>query len=236
METPTYNQSVTQLDQATSRRLARLGAMPVDTASLDRRLAGLLPPEAVGGHRPAEQPDAAGLIGWISRRRWLAVAASILVPLLILTGTMALWHRGVRATPAEVALLHSSGVAGTVPTMPVSNVQEANALLAKYSPGSPQIPMVDCPIQSCCCQHLSGQKVACIYMQVDGTTATLAVAAENDVRMTGDLTVTRGGVTYRLQACGGVNMVSGQRNGRWFCLMGSQPTQRLVEVASAMQF
>jgi hypothetical protein len=64
----------------------------------------------------------------------------------------------------------------------------------------------------------------------------LAIAGENEVRLTGDSTITRDGKTYHLQACGGVNMVSGQRNGRWFCLMGSQPTQRLVEVASAMQF
>ena len=39
------------------------------------------------------------------------------------------------------------------------------------------------------------------------------------------------GVTYHVQSFNSLNMVMTERNGRWICLIGRVPTERLMELA-----
>jgi hypothetical protein len=48
--------------------------------------------------------------------------------------------------------------------------------------------------------------------------------------------IVRNGTTYRAQSVGRINMVMTERNGRWLCLMGEVPADRLVDVAAQVQF
>jgi hypothetical protein len=46
----------------------------------------------------------------------------------------------------------------------------------------------------------------------------------------------RAGVTYHVQSSGRVNMVMTERQGRWVCLMGEAPIERLMDFAERLQF
>jgi hypothetical protein len=49
-------------------------------------------------------------------------------------------------------------------------------------------------------------------------------------------TLTRGGVTYHVQSTGDLNMVMTERHGRWVCLIGRVPAERLMDVTSKLEF
>jgi hypothetical protein len=88
-----------------------------------------------------------------------------------------------------------------------------------------------------CCVHRVGRaKMSCVSLMADGVPVSLAVADAADVRVPDSQTVTVDGVTYHVQSAQGVNMAMTERNGRWVCLMGKLPTQRLIDVAKGLKF
>jgi len=46
----------------------------------------------------------------------------------------------------------------------------------------------------------------------------------------------RDGIRYNVQASGALNMVMTERHGRWVCLIGGVPPDRLMDVATQLQF
>src|SRR4051794_10144065 len=79
----------------------------------------------------------------------------------------------------------------------------------------------------CCLREVSHRPVACTAMTIDGAAVSLAVADATRLRMPQADTIERNGHVFRVHSAGVINMVMAQRNGRWACLTGPMPTDRL---------
>jgi hypothetical protein len=64
----------------------------------------------------------------------------------------------------------------------------------------------------------------------------MAVAEAADVKLPPCEAVTIRGNSYHVQSHEGINMVMTERGGRWVCLMGKVPVNRLAEIASTLRF
>lgn len=226
MSTPESNMQRERLDQATSRRLAKLRATPVDLANLTNAIARQIP-------RPA---DAARF-----RLRWArplqAVAASLLVLGLIAVLVISSSSRPVLASPQRLAEIHAEVVSGRSQSTQVASMDAARSVLAEKWPGAPTMPEISAGNVSSCCIHMLGRKkVASVSVQSDGTHLTLVVADAAEIKQPEAPTMTVGGITYRVQSHNGVNMLMTEHEGRWVCLMGRLPPQRLTEIAGTMRF
>ena len=89
---------------------------------------------------------------------------------------------------------------------------------------------------ACCMKSVKGKKVACVLLRDGGEPITMTVANAADMRLPKSPTVTRTGVTYHVQSSGELNMVMTERNGRWVCLIGRVPAERLMDVTSKLEF
>ena len=67
-------------------------------------------------------------------------------------------------------------------------------------------------------------------------TVTMTVANAADMRTPKSPTATRNGVIYNVESVGSLEMVMTQRNGRWICLIGELPAERLMDLAAKLQF
>ena len=223
METPTPNEINDRLDRATANRLAKLRDMPVDTSRIERMLRSQIPQP-----RPRR-------IAWL--RPMSAVAASF-AALAILAALLLSSSAGpVLASPAQMAKMHEDLVAGRTPVMQVSSIDAANKALSAQWPQSPQLP--DVPqdhVMACCMKSVRNKNVACVLLKSEGAPITMTVASASDMRLPTSPTVTKGGVTYHVQSFNALNMVMTERHGRWVCLIGEMPSERLMEVAAQLQF
>ena len=121
--------------------------------------------------------------------------------------------------------------------MQVDSIDEANKALAGQWPGGPTVP--DAPqshVMACCMKSVKDKKVACVLLKSEGEPVTMTVANAADMRLPKSPTVTRGGVTYHVQAAGDLNMVMTERRERWICLIGRLPAPRLMDLADQLQF
>lgn len=212
-----------ELDRATSRRLARLGAMPVDTAGLERMLAGKL---------PARQSSMARM--WLRPMR--AVAAILAVALLI-AGLLVFSSGGpVLASPALMAKMHRDIVSERVPVMKVDSIDEACQMLSKHLDDAtlPQAP--DAHVMACCMREVKDKKVACVLLRSGGAAVTLSVARAADMKLPTSPTVVRDGVTYHVQKIEDLTMVMTERQGRWVCLISELPADAIMDIAAKLQF
>jgi hypothetical protein len=211
-----------RLDRATADRLARLGSMPVDTSRLEQSIRALIPPPA----RRRQQ----GLFLWAKPMR--AVAA-----LLLMIGVVAavlLYASGgpALASPAQMAQMHEDIVSGKTPVMQVSSVDEANRALTAQWPDSPGIPTMPADhVMACCMKSVKDKKVACVLLKNEGEPITMTIAKASDMSLPTSPTVERNGMTYHVQSFNALNMVMTERNGRWVCLIGKVPTERLMDLA-----
>jgi hypothetical protein len=226
MDTTNFDDPKSDSDQAIARRLAKLRTMPVDTSRLDKALrAEILQP---GSERRMR-------LTWLRPVR--AVAASITI-LGILTVVLLSSSAGpVLASPIKMAQAHQDLVSGRVPVMQVDSIQSANKALAAASPPSPEIP--DVPqnhVMACCMSRLGTKTMACVLMKTDGVPVSMMVAAADDVRSPKSPTMVRAGITYHVQAYEAINMVMTKRDGRWICLVGELPTEKLIDLADALKF
>jgi hypothetical protein len=218
-----------RLDAATAARLAKLRAMPVDTASLDQSLRSTIPPQTTAPVR-----------SWIRPLR--AAAASILLLGAIAAVILISTSGGeVMASPAQMAQLHEEIVSGKSHVQRVDSIDAANKFLAaQWSPGAaPAVPGVPSEhVMACCMKSIKDKRVACVLLKGhSGDPVTLSVAKAADMKLPrGAPTVDRGGITYHLQGSDAVNMVTFERNGRWVCLIGKMPADQLVSLGSELKF
>ena len=89
---------------------------------------------------------------------------------------------------------------------------------------------------ACCLKNVKDKKVACVLLRSEGVPVTMVVANAGDMRSPKSSTVQRGGVTYHVQSSGVLNMVMTERHGRWVCMIGQVPADRLMDLASQLAF
>jgi hypothetical protein len=119
----------------------------------------------------------------------------------------------------------------------VSSIEAAAAALSQQWPKAPALPdMPDDHVMACCVHEMGRKKMACVSLTVDDVPITMAVADSADVKVPNGTTVIRDGVTWQVESSRGVNMAMTERGGRWVCLMGRLPTDRLIDLAAKLQF
>ena len=215
------------LDRAVADRLAKLRTMPVDTSRLEARLRGQIP-----------QPAAAG------RRRFFLfgplrmAAAGFIIVGIILAAVISSSGGPALASADRLAQIHEEVSAGHSRMMvEVSSLKAAGIALSQQWPKGPAMP--DMPgdhVMSCCVQEMGRKKMNCVSLTVDNVPITMAVADSADVKVPEGTTITRDGVTFHVESCKGVNMAMTQRGGRWVCLMGKLPVDRLIDVQGQLRF
>jgi hypothetical protein len=221
MQQPDASNFDQQLEQATSQRLRRLAAMPVDTSSLDKRLRLQIPAPATRHH------------GWLGRLR--AVAAALVVAGAVVAA-IALWSGGpVQASAAHMAQVHRDIIENRVPVMKVDSIAQASRMLATSSPAAlPQAP--DTHVMACCMKDIKNKKVACVLLRSEDSPITLSVASAADMKLPRGKPVMHNGIAYHVEKIDDLHMVSAQRDGRWVCLIGQVSAQRLMAIASRLEF
>ena len=230
MDTPEQNDrdDQDQWEPAVSTRLAKLRSMPVDTTRLER---------ALGSQIPRPQMSR-GAFPWRSLHPLRAAAASFLVVTALVAVLMLTTSSGpVLASTARMAKLHEEVVSGRVPVVQVDSISEANKVLSRQWPNSPEVPEVPKDhVMACCMTSVKDKKLACVLMKRDGVPVTLTVAHGRDMRVPDSPVTVRDGVHYHVQDSGKLNMVMAERQGRWVCLIGELPAERLMEIASKLRY
>lgn len=226
MNTADSNHHGNELDQAVSRRLGRLRSLPVETARLDRLIQEQIP-------RPQGQDRQRGL--WL---RPLRAVAAILV-FAVLLGAL-IWSSSggpAMASTAEMAQLHRDVVSGRVPVIQVDSIDQAGAALSGKWPEQPGLPEApDSHVMACCMRSVKDRKVACVLFKNEGQPVTLSVAKASDLRSPQSPSLKRDGLQYHIESSDNLNMVSVQREGRWICLIGELPVDRLIDIAHGLRF
>lgn len=217
----------TRLDRATSARLAGLRSMPVDTSGLEHLLQSRIP------IRPAARSNRP----WKWFRPMRAVAASFILMAALAALLLTTSGGPVLASTNEMVQFHNDLISGRVSVTRVDSMQAANKVLAAQWAQSPQMPsMPDDHVMACCMRSVKNKKMACVLLKGDGEPVTMTVANASDMQMPTSPTMTRGGIEYHVQSAGAVNMVMTQREGRWICLIAKLPVDRLMDLASSLQF
>lgn len=214
-------------DGAVSGRLSKLRTMPMETGRLAAAIQSQIP-------RPAEEPRTL----WFSLRAVRAIAASLLI-LGTLAGILVFTTlpQPAVASPAQMARVHEELVSGKTPAVQVDSIEAANKVLAGEHPQFPALP--DMPadhVMACCMTEVKDKKVACVLMKQEGVPVSLMVARGEDMRVPTSPVTVHGGVRYHVQSSGHLNMVMTERHGRWVCLIGQLPAERLMDVAAQLQF
>lgn len=226
---PSTNQHQAEFERAVGERLAQLRTAPVDTALFDERLRQVIPP-------PRQVS-----------RRWVRPLVRLAAVLVLAAAILGLWFglsaQQVMASPAQMAQMHKQLVSDPRGVMQVDSIEAAGSALAAMWPAMPELPQVTeeqsiprTHVMACCLRSVKDKTVACVLLKREQSPVTMVVAKASDLRLPPGQTVTRNGVTYYLQSSSGVNMVMVRREGRWVCVMGELPNERLMELASDLQF
>ena len=215
-------------DRAVSERLARLRAMPIDLSHLEAGIVAQIP-------RAARFRQKSLAIGW--RRAVRGVAASFAVLAMLGVIFLGLWEGPVLASSEQMAQMHDDLVSGRAAAVRVDSIDAANKALSANWPRSPEVPDVPYEhVMACCMKDVKGKRVACVLMQGGGTPVTMTIANAADMKLPKSPTVARNGVTYHVQSIRGLSMVMTQRNGRWVCMIGQVPPEKLMSIADRIQF
>jgi hypothetical protein len=222
-----------RLERATSARLARLGARPVDTTDLERRLE-----RAIAAEVEPDRGNAAGIerpslpAAW--RRGWRLITSSAAVVLIVVTIGWLVLDGGTSpamAAPAELAQIHYDVANGLSPHLKVSSVAEANQLLADQSNGVVPVPELPGVMMSCCLHQHAGTTLTCALIERDGQLITVAIADGAKLHSPHDKTITRGNRQFVAHTANGINMVMAHAGDRWLCVMGEVDFEQLADVA-----
>jgi hypothetical protein len=89
---------------------------------------------------------------------------------------------------------------------------------------------------ACCMKSVHNKKVACVLLKNEQVPITLTVASAADMKLPPAPIVNFNGVDYRVQSVDGLAMVMTERHGKWLCLIGRCPAQKLMDVAAQMSF
>jgi hypothetical protein len=214
-------------EQAVAGRLSKLRTMPVDTGRLAAALEDEIP-----------RPQRAARTAWFSLRPVGAAAATILLAgALAVILVVATAGRPALALPAHMARMHEELVSGKVPAVQVDSIEAANAVLAGQHPECPQVPEVPAEhVMACCMKSVKDKKVACVLLKREGVPVSMMVARSGDMRAPTSPVTVRDGIRYHVQASGALNMVMAEREGKWVCLIGELPAERLIDLATQIKF
>jgi hypothetical protein len=225
MNSEEFQSDQDQLDQATAARLQKLRAVPVDTSKLDRMIQARIPRRTTSRR-----------IRWFRPMR-MAVAASLMAVIGVAALLIVTSSRPVLASTADMAQFHDDLVSGRVPATRVDSMEAANKALNEQWAQSPKMPnMPNDHVMACCMRSLKNKKMACVLLKGEGEPVTMTVANASDMQMPTSPIVTRNGIEYHVQSTGALNMVMTQRQGRWICLIAKLPTDRLMDLASGLEF
>ena len=225
-----------RLDSATSARLARLGARPVDPTGLERRLDRASAAE-VGSASTAAPKDRSMPAAW--RHWWRPVTSAAAAIVIVVTiGWLALdgGTSPAMAAPAELAQIHYDVANGLAPHLKVSSVEQANQLLADQSTGAVPVPELPGDMTSCCLHQHAGTTLTCALIERDGQLITVAIADGAKIHSPHGKSITRGGRKLIAHTTNGINMVMIHQNDRWLCVMGEVNFDELADVAERIIF
>jgi hypothetical protein len=215
------NPSDDRVQQAISDRLAKLRERPVDLSRLKASIDAQIAPPVLK----------------MPRRWWTPLRIAAGVMLMIGAGVVTallLASRPAQLTPQNLARVHEQMTAHEV--TPVSSISEAYTTLTKDWANCPPLPQGSVEgIKSCCIHHVAGKRLACVEMMVEGEKVSLTVADADDVKMPMGRDEVIGGIECRSCAHGGVNMVMVKRDGRWVCVMGKLPRERLARMLADLR-
>lgn len=220
------NADMDKLDQLTRRRLARLAQCPVDTADLQRRVEAALWQER---HRQPRR--------WSSRLTRVAAAAIVVIS----AGTFLAYQGSstpVVAAPMVLAQLHRDLIAGQVPVVPVSSIEQAGYYLTNEWKEAPPLPDPTAATVTSCCKHnLQNRQVACVLLDFRGHHVTMMVGRSREV-VCGAKHEQRiyNGKPYAVHEGDDLRMVMIEHKGRWACLMSQAPVETLVDLADSLRF
>lgn len=228
-----------ELERATQARLARLASVPVDTTNLERRLKAAIAREA---EQSVDNPQR-----WSLQRfkRWipLSTLAAAVVVIAVTLGIVGFGSGAspVVAAPADFARLHDAMNDHAATATAVAGIEEANRVIAGEWSDAPPLPMtseVDERIHACCLHDFKNRKVVCVLMRdSDNTSITMVVARAQDVKPAQIGTaVHRNGRKYMVHNSNGLSMVMVEGSGKYVCLMGKLPIERLLTIADGLSF
>lgn len=215
-----------QWQNAVTRRLSKLRTMPVEMAALEARVHAAIPRER------------RSVIGRITSWRIAEVMAAGFVLVVVSLGLIFIFSGGpVVASAQDFAQFHEDLVAGRVQATHVTTIDAANKALTAQDSLSPQLPEVPNEhVMACCMNSVKGKRIACVLIDRGGTPVTLTIASAADMKSPASPAVERNGVTYQVHSVNGLNMVMTERHGRWICVMGRLPSERLMDLAGQLQF
>jgi hypothetical protein len=212
-----------QLDHATTQRLARLSTAPVDTSRLEQRLAHHLKRETTA------RPSMLSMLRW---RPAAGIAAAVLIAVLV--GVMSLTGPSAQASPMDLHRVHQAVVAGSLPAIEVADVAGARAQLASLIEAAPR-PTGDYPPRlRCCCGHeLDGELLAFIKLQHRGRPITVIMMRGHHVCADMDQTmVDESGRRFTVHHdASGVQATLTTQADHWICVLGELSTEQLLSVA-----
>jgi hypothetical protein len=205
------------LDHATSRRLARLAAMPMETARLERSLQSTL-------HLARPEPQ----FNWLRRGR--AIAAIIVIGLATWGIILAVGSRPAIASSAEIATWHRDMLTTCAA---VNSLTEANRILRECDQYGSEIPGAE---QHACCVKMAGKhRVSCVMIEQNGEMLMLCTAKQSDVQTPGGKPQSVNGVDFTSHTQGPLNIVTINKDGRWLCAAGRQPPEQLATTLAAVR-
>jgi hypothetical protein len=166
-----------------------------------------------------------------------AVAAALLVIGLVGAFLYTFSSAPAQASVADMARMHEDLVSGKTPVTQVDSIDAANRELTKQWPGSPGLPKVPQQhVMACCMKSVHDKKMACVLLKDQGVPITLAVASAADMKVAPAPVMSRNGIDYRVQKVGDLSMVMTEHSGKWLCLIGQIPAERLMDVAAQVRF
>lgn len=219
-----------RLDRATSQRLSKLAARPVDTSHLERQM------QAVLHEQEEERPDRS----YPAPSRWYKPMTAMAAAVLLL-GTIGWIVFGAGSTPATaspegLATIHDEASHGLTPHLVASTIDEANRLLAEQSSGFVPLPELPGKLQHCCLHKHAGKQLTCAIIDIDSKRITVAVAESSQIQSPKGTSQVHDGRTYYIHTVKGTTLVMTSDAGRWLCVMGDVSSEELLRVAGEIRW
>lgn len=184
------------IQQAVSRRLSRLGSMPVDTRRLDEALRQQI-------DRPAQ-----ALPMWLWWTTPLAGVAAALIIVLVMVSSSA-----PRLSAKDLAGVYSHLATSRQPNTGMAAMNNM-AMNCRLMPGE---------MATCCRQTIGDKKMACMVIRSAKSRPVVLVACSNRrAKMPVGRLATIAGHIDIISKSGDVNMVMRKAGSHWFCAMGTQ--------------
>jgi hypothetical protein len=216
--------------------------MPVETGRLEQLIRTQIPDVAADDAAEEREQSRWSIGWWLRPARAVAAAAILLVAMTVLVLTNSSGE--ALASTTEMARMHEDLVSGRVPVMEVTSIEQASRMLAGKSSSVPALPTFgqgetaqpEAHVMACCMKSVQNKRVACVLMKSEGVPVTMAVADANDVQSPKSRVVRDSGSNYHVETIGVLNMVMTERDGRWVCMIAELPSDRLISLASKLEF